>query len=59
MASKNHFPKIGFRVGAVRVWLWAGEWSVFDRSGYSRFSLKNCPCHRFSLYVGPCGIEVA
>jgi hypothetical protein len=47
----------GLRSRKVKLYLWAGAWSIFDRSGGHRFSTKQCVCHRFSLFVGPFGIE--
>lgn len=40
--------RVGFMVGRLTVWLWAGSWSVFDR----------VPCaHCHNLYIGPIGVE--
>jgi hypothetical protein len=49
---------LAIKLGSVVLWPWAGCWSIIDRSGGSRLSLKQCVCHRFTLHVGPCAIEV-
>lgn len=42
----------------TKVFVWAGAWSLFDRSAASRFSLRQCVCHRFTLFIGPIGVEI-
>lgn len=42
----------------TRVFVWSGGWAIFDRSAVYRFSLHQCDHHRFSLYIGPFGIEI-
>jgi len=49
---------IGLRFRRSTFWLWAGAWSWWDRSGGNPFSTKQCVCHRFTLFVGPFGVEV-
>jgi len=50
---------IGFRLNKrTKVFVWAGAWSIFDRSATARFSLQQCECHLFTLFIGPIGIEI-
>jgi hypothetical protein len=55
---RNDSGAVGVRVGPTKLYLWSGGWSIFDRSGASKFSLRQCACHRFTLLVGPVGVEV-
>jgi hypothetical protein len=53
---------IRFRQNRVTLWLYlyVKGWTLWDRSGGSPKWIDNnqCACHRFSLFVGPFGIEV-
>jgi hypothetical protein len=49
---RNDSGAVGVRVGPTKLYLWSGGWSIFDRSGASNFSLRQCACHRFTLFLG-------